>query len=477
MLNCFINKNVMRKLVSAFVCVSFVLSSWSWASFEKAMEVYSSGDFVQAKAAFETLAAIGDRSSLFNLGVMHYRGEIGERDPVTAYVLMSIANEGFDDTSFAKTAAAIYKKFTSEQKKEVDKVYAKLVPIYGIKNIRENIFPKPLDDEDCASEVRAVKKVTPSYPKTELAAGKFGLTRVEYTISPEGYPRDVIVFETSSSVFTASTIRALKGYLYNPPADNQPIYNHRMNFIYVIGRDGGDVEVNSKVLLSRLKTLEVSAVEGDVIAQYRYASNLNVFRHFKSYLTDLDLQYRTANEWFAKSAAGGLPHAQFEVGRNMIEGRGCEIDKENGYKWINAAAIGGYSPAQQRLAQLSLSDEEQSRQKSLAVISWLRNASLSGHYGAKLLLAWELSTSSEPDFRNGEEALALIKADNDNYFDDLRVLETKAAAYAEIGNFKKAVKYQKKAAKTAKKLKWHIPIIGERLALYEQKKPYQGEYY
>ena len=43
---------------------------------------YRAGDFARAKTAFETLADLGDRSSLFNLGVMNHRGEAVQKDPI-----------------------------------------------------------------------------------------------------------------------------------------------------------------------------------------------------------------------------------------------------------------------------------------------------------------------------------------------------------------------------------------------------------
>jgi tetratricopeptide (TPR) repeat protein len=100
-----------------------------------------------------------------------------------------------------------------------------------------------------------------------------------------------------------------------------------------------------------------------------------------------------------------------------------------------------------------------------------------GSYAAKLLLAWELSTSNVEALRNGEEALELLAAEPENYFDDVRVMETKAAAYAEMGNFKKAIKWQNKAGKIAKKLDWSIPLIADRLSVYSHSEAYRGTYY
>lgn len=439
------------------------------------MDIYESGKLVEAKDAFEAMAAIGDRSSLFNLGVMYYRGEIGEKDAVTAYVLMKIANEGLEDEAFTKTIQAIYRKLTEEKKTLSEVIYEELEPLYSIKKIRENIFPKPLSDANCEPEYVPLKKVPAVYPRHEARNGHMGLTKTEFTISPEGYPRDIIVRSSTSREFSRSSITSIKKSTYVSTVDGAPIYDHRVNFIYQMNKN--HVNVKTEVLEQELEELEVAANGGDMIAQYKYGYKLNSFRYFKSYLKDIDLEYRAANEWFTKSAKNGLPHAQFEIGRNMLVGRGCEVDRVGGHKWINAAAVGGYSPAQRSLAQLTLSEKELSQKKSLAAISWLRSASMSNSFPAKILLAWELSTSSEEGYRNGEEALFLIGEKNDNYFDDLRILETKAAAYAELGKFKKAVKFQKKAVKMAKKFDWVIPLIDDRLALYNQDKAYRGSYY
>ncbi len=466
---------ILNKVIGLTLSLFFVLSPSSYASFEKAMDIYESGKLVEAKSAFEAMAAIGDRSSLFNLGVMYYRGEIGEKDAVTAYVLMKISNEGLEDEAFTKTTKAVFRKLTEEQKIHSEVVYAELVTFYSIKNIRENIFPKPLSDEDCEPKYVPLKKVPAVYPKHEARNGHMGLTRTEFTISPEGYPRDIIITNSTSREFSRSSITSIKKSTYAPTVNNAPIYEHRVNFIFQVSKNY--IEVKTEVLERELDGLEVAANSGDMVAQYKYGYKLNSFRYFRSYIREIDLEYSTANEWFTKSAKSGLPHAQFEIGRNMLVGRGCEVDRVNGHKWINAAAVGGYSPAQRSLAQFTLGEKELSQKKSLAAISWLRSATMSNSFPAKILLAWELATSAEEGYRNGDEALTLIKEKNDNYFDDLRILETKAAAYAELGKFKKAVKFQKKAIKMAKKLSWTISLIHDRLALYEQGKAYRGSYY
>ncbi|WP_101758112.1 energy transducer TonB [Oceanicoccus sp. KOV_DT_Chl] len=462
-----------RKIIVVVVLHVLLLSSVAHASFDKAMAIYGEGRFEEAKVAFETLAAIGDRSSLFNLGVMYYRGEAVERDPVEAYVLMKIANDGFNEQSFTRLSNSVFSQFNADQKIEADRRFSELNPVYSISAIKANIFPKPLSDEDCPPDIQPIRKVAPRYPKSENRSGRMGLTHLEFTISPEGYPRDLAVTRSTNYTFTKTSVRAAKQFLYQPPIDQKPIYGHRTVFIYQLK----NTELGTSKITRELSDLESAASDGDVIAQYRYASRLNTFRYFKSYLKKIDLQYKTANEWFTKSAENGLPHAQFEIGRNMLQGRGCEIDVVNGYKWINAAAIGGYSPAQKALAQSALSKSELSVDRSMAAMAWLKNAAQDEDYAARLLLAWELSTSNIKELRNGEEALRLLDNDPEDYFDEVRIMETQAAAYAEIGNYKKAVKLQKKAKKMAQKLDWDIPLISERLGLYQHNEVYRGSYY
>ena len=66
------------------------------------MEVYDSGDYGRAIAAFEALADIGDERSLFNLGVMNYLGHGTDINIIKAYVLIKISNENkFDEQNAA----------------------------------------------------------------------------------------------------------------------------------------------------------------------------------------------------------------------------------------------------------------------------------------------------------------------------------------------------------------------------------------
>lgn len=90
-------------------------------------------------------------------------------------------------------------------------------------------------------------------------------------------------------------------------------------------------------------------------------------------------------------------------------------------------------------------------------------------------LAWLLATSPDPAVRNGAEAVAL--AENVNAatgFAEINVLDTLAAAYAEAGQFEKAVTTAENAAQLAR-IQENADLaaqINARLELYKSGKPY-----
>ncbi len=463
--------------LSLSAVLALALTTTSMASFSNAMKTYQDGRFEEAKIAFETMALIGDPSSLFNLGVMHFRGEAVDKDLVTAYVLMKIATENATNSDFEKTTQIIFSKLTEKQKQEIDSNYQRLSERYSISSVNQNVFPKLLNDEDCPPELEPIRRAKLVYPRSQLESGKTGLVHSDYTISPEGYPREINVSRTTNPTFAKAAIKGIQQSLFQPTLDGMPI-NKRMVSVFLINTQEGD-RITTEGFKRQLETLKAESENGNVVAQYKYADSLNTYRHFKRYFKKQRFQYREANEWYTKSARGGLANAQFELGRNMLEGRGCEVDRENGFKWIKASAIGGYSRAQTYLATAELSGVASTSNGSHAVINWLRNAVQGGqfNYHPKLLLAWELVASPEKSMLNPDEALELIR-DKPYYFSDkIRILETQAAAYAQKSQFAKAIKLQKKAAKVAEKKGWKIAKIDERLELYQKQQTAIGNYY
>jgi TPR repeat protein len=390
---------------------------------------------------------------------------------------MNIANQRVDIKSLAKTEKTIYARLSNEQKSTAEMLYQELNEIYSLESIENKIIPKLLNDEDCEPYAIPLKRQSPVYPKAELRRGRMGVVHAEFTISPEGYAREIIIVASTSRQFTINSKKAIEKYLYQPAANGNPREN-RINLIYQITITGKS-NIKSAPFVREIEALEKKAEAGDIVSQFMLARNLNTYKRFEEYLPERSFQHREANNWFTKSAKAGLPHAQFEIGRNMMEGRGCEVDQESGFKWIKAAAIGGHSRAQKYLASTELYGRSSAESENRSILSWLKNASQDEVYGypSKLLLAWMLVASTEKDIWNPDKALELIKDPPYTFHDDLRILETEAAAWALKGNFKKAVKLQEKAIKLSLKKGWNIAKVQERLETYQRNQFYLGSYY
>jgi tetratricopeptide (TPR) repeat protein len=91
-------------------------------------------------------------------------------------------------------------------------------------------------------------------------------------------------------------------------------------------------------------------------------------------------------------------------------------------------------------------------------------------------LAWLLATSPDDSMRNGEEAVELAKrACELTQWQENHTLDTLASAYAEFGDFEKAVKYQKLALETKDIPPETLKGEKERLAMYEKHQPYRQQ--
>ena len=90
--------------------------------------------------------------------------------------------------------------------------------------------------------------------------------------------------------------------------------------------------------------------------------------------------------------------------------------------------------------------------------------------------AWLKATCPDERFRNGREAVELATKANSllggEYF---AWLDTLAAAHAEAGDFDAAIKVQNKAIEMNPKDEEFVAAAKQRLALYQDHKPYREE--
>ncbi|WP_308364855.1 MULTISPECIES: TonB family protein [unclassified Microbulbifer] len=442
------------------------------ASFDKAMEAYSAGNYAEAYRSFDALAAIGDYSAAFNIGVMYYRGEYVDRDPVEAWAWMQLvaSQSGAEDISL--TASKIFSKLAPEEQDDARARLETLLHSHGKQKIYEDLSPTLLSDDECNVERIPVHKESPRYPRVELERGRFGRVVLEYSVMPGGHVRDVTVSQSSAPTFSRAAARSALSYRYEPAAVTEPTSGYKTAVTFNIA---GPVD-NKRKLVAELNEWKDKAESGDPVAQYVYAFRLGVFRSFRNYMKGVDLEYQTANKWYLEAAKRGVPQAQFEIGRNMVVGRGCEADAQNGMKWISAAAVAGLPEAQSYLATNAGTIPYEERREH--AIRWLKNASMNGHYFSGLLLAWELVTGpGQPSAEDLLLAKDLAAEEPVEYFDNVRILETKAAVAAAQADFKTAQRLQKKAIKLARRLEWDLRDANHRYETYKRREKWVGPYY
>ena len=471
----------MQQLPNHFNKIIFILIASIpfsvFAGTDISMELYKEKKYEEAFQYFNELAEVGNAQAMYNIGIMYFKGEGVKRDLPRAYAWMSVANEKLPKEEYKQTAGEIFNTLFESEQKTAKELTAELNARFNAEEVNKNLAPEPLSDKDCTQDAIPVRRKNPQYPAIAISKGLMGTVIAEFTISPQGYVRDLIITPASSPEFAKASVDAISHWRYYPRVENSkavPKLGTRARLIFLIDESGQ--ATNKRAILSELNIVRDKANAGDAAEQYKYALMLDKYKMFQSFLKGINLEYQEANKWYLASAVGGLTNAQFYLGRNMAEGFGCKIDEQRGTKWIRSAAIGGYSPAQRFLAVKMISDPDE--QKYREAIKFLKySVDQDDYYPAKILLAWEYATSFLDDVRNGQAALDLLKSEAKDYYDPVRIKETEAAAYAETGDYAMAVHAQDNALEEAKKYGWDIAEMHSRLESYKENKPWRGEYY
>lgn len=419
-------------------------------NFSEAMRLYKAGSYEEAFALFKRMAEMGYSPAQFNLGVMYYRGHSVAKDPLKGYAWAKLA-EGHGETMDAKIDA-LYNSLTEEGKIKAAEEAVDLAARYGSQELDRTLLPTALADEDCEPSVLPVERFLPrSYPRRALQQGHMGSVTVVFDVDESGRTKNPAVL-SGPTVFHTSSLEVVTKFRYAP---NRPARGVTSSISYEIAygrRKEG--EFNPR-LQEQMNALRQRADSGSPVDKYVYAVNAAAFDHFRP-------EHRVLNEYLVDAAQQGLPEAQFMVGRNLLFGQGCKVDPPKGLEWLKRSAQLDYAPAQYLLA-VKIKDDPDKRQASLL---WLENAADSGHYPSMLELAWMLATSSDEELRDPKRAVKLAEEAAGAYSDKITGWDTLAAAYASDGDFKRAIKYQKRAIKQAKKLDWELPELEAHLNRY-----------
>ena len=469
------SNDAMNKLFRLILAACFLLSYFSsaLATFEKGLAHYDKGQFKSAFFIFKNLAEVGDNSSQFNLGVMYHRGEHVKRNHVMAYSWMRLAGEGGNDR-YNDTANKVLASLSEKAATAAEREFTMLSSKYGQDALASALSPRPLNDDDCSQPPQRISSPSPVYPEKAIQRSAFGFVDLNYDISPEGYAREVSVRQTTEKLFVKAAVNALQRAKWEPieissAGDSVLINDLEIRYTFMI--EGAQRQLITRLERESAPLLEL-AKGNDRDAQYRYAKQLEAIKAFA--LSTVKPEYRDLNKWYVKAAFNGHSLAQYEIGRNIIVGRGCEANLKIGRKWLKAAAVSGHPFAQEEIAMSALSEGLSNRDQA---IYWLRRSASNDYYKAKVKLAWMLVSGGEHSEHAIGEVQNLLEDTPVAYQDEVRILETKAAVLAAAGNFKKAISHQKKALRKAKQLGWKIPVMNDRLQNYKESKTWMGPYY
>jgi TPR repeat protein len=228
----------------------------------------------------------------------------------------------------------------------------------------------------------------------------------------------------------------------------------------------GESAVDYPRLEAFVTKTRVKAEAGDVESEFMYGILLAGF-------PQLGHGARDALPWFLKAAQAGAPAAQYEVGSSLLHGIGCHCEATKGEVWLRKAAEADQADAQVTLAQYALRgspDESATEQAKL----WLERAARSGNHDGMLYLSALLAATPVTSLRDPARALHLLEAVKGDLRGDPTEFEIRAAAEASAGDFAHAVKSEHEAISSAKKLKWDLSLLKERLACYFNEQPWFG---
>ena len=204
------------------------------------------------------------------------------------------------------------------------------------------------------------------------------------------------------------------------------------------------------------------------------------------------------------SAEQNSPQAQYLYGLLLLSGRIIEKDPDQGLYWLTRAAELDHKKAQKTVADLTFEGNLVPRDL-LTAKKWYSKLDDSwahfrlgfiyaaggtgvqqncgkavdeflkaGDFSSKNNAVWILSTCPQAKYRNAKKAIKIADQLIKQSPNDFAVFDNLAAAYAEYGEFEKAISYQQKAISLSKNNKdKDAAALVERLKLYQQGKPYR----
>lgn len=444
-------------MIKQLLIPALLFSSIASADFNTALDAYTDGQYAVAYDEFMAMAQTGEKRSQFNLGVMYYQGQHVSKNINKAYAWLRLATEGETGN---ENEQKIYLMVSSKIKdmSAAEQEYRYLSSDYSTQILIERLYPEFADAKNTNSfHAEPLKIIPPKYPKKAAMRGIQGWARYVFDLDKFGVPRNIQLVESvPKNTFAKVSGKVVPKWRFKPgldeggnPAPRSRIY-YTVEF-HLATSDG--INLKDGIFEDYLK----KALKGDSNAQFSIGLLEKKLR-----VTD---GKENPNKWFLKAAMQGHPNAQFELGRSLVYGQGCKLDKAKGVEWLTRSAHSGWSEAKQLLATVaSRVNTLESHQKAISFLDGVEDMSAT----TRINYAWMLATSPFEEIANPEKSLEIIDdIPRKSFKDNITLYEIRAAAYAAIGDFEEAVDLQEEALEEAEDRDADIELILAHLASYK----------
>jgi len=448
---------------ASFAIALMLIAYPASADLHSAHVAYSKHDFDSAFKQFKELAELGQPQAQYALAVMYVRGEGVDTSMTYGHAWASLAAQNGEPKG-AALAADLEPRLTPTSLRLSAETQAQ----FSQASLDKRLLPIILKGRDFQDRdpPRLSKAGVLYYPRIAEEKGVQGEAYVEFIVPPDGHPRiPRIVYAVPFGYFEASVRDSAMRSVFLPARINGvPVsspfsifYNFKVNSVSI--KDYGDLE-------QRVAKTKLQAEAGDPSAQVLYGMMI-------AGLPQLNQTRDRAVPWFLKAAQAGALYAQYQIGTDLLLGRGCQCDSTKGEIWLEKAAQADEPNAQVSLAEYLLRDKSKSDSVAGAIV-WLERAAKSGNASAKFLLAAMLAANSSAEVRNPTRALALAEELEHEYKEDPILWEIRAAASASRMDYRAAVKAESRAISQAASLGWNLAPLQARQALYASQKSWSG---
>ena len=440
-----------------FICLLIAIKLPAMADFNTATEAYHNQKFSEAFAIYDQLARIGNKRAQFNLAVMYLKGQYVKADAITAYAWAKLALNP-ENPEYQQLVKTIEKTLDESSLLAAEAQFTTLDQRYGDAEIYSTLSPityQPTDKKSSKKppfKIIPLKRKGPRYPKEALNKSIQGWVTVGFEVHPDGTARHAYVMDAyPENTFEQAAIDAVQKFEFDVQYDpgTAPFVAYARQTIEFTLENLAIPGKLRKFYDERLNQLESLAKQGHAESQYLYglAASSNIINK------DNKMPREEVNHWWLKAAQNGHIEAQFQLGKNIMRGIGCKIEKQKGVDWIVYAAQQGHAKSARKAYQL-LARNNHLNNTDQPAITWLKQAADQGDADSQIDYAEYLATQDDQDSSQLILARHYLEKQSDQRKKSVKWYQVSALIYARQNNEKMAKKHQNKAQKLAKKLGW-----------------------